>query len=234
MTKFDFVHYEDEVYLASALIEPRRVTVVTEVDTYEVWTPYVWVYMEQYGYYTFNKIFLRALASPSAEWSAPLYWPNIFMEGRVCSATEDSLALQGYDGAPEQLPAYAFNLYLTSLFSYFDFPSNEYVPDLLVDPTTYSYWDSDDWYDGHDCGDGEWCGCEVDDHTTLGMYQIDQFFDKLSVCSPQQVRNFVEQVPCELVDPAKAIQGFQKNWKAYKDSVRRLVASRTDRAEQFF
>lgn len=177
---------------------PQNVLATTASDnTYRVWTPHIWAVRDEPSCNTY----LYATSSPYFLQAWPLYWPNIFEDGKVCYASSDLIPTSSiiknehyniYSDS-DKLIDDMVNDFFVSKYHYFDnFLDN--IPTPYRKFSYFDYWTKEEYWDDQqvecECSyeDGV-CYCEspepADDD--IGMYKVDEFFDFLESSSKLQI-----------------------------------------------
>lgn len=187
--------------LISKIYPQQKILARTWTDNvFRVWTPTLWVVRNEVAYSTY----IYAMSSPYAKNCWPLYWPNIFEEGRVCyskSILNDRLSPE--DAKDFQDPNITINFavseFFTTRYHYFDFDES-FIPSCLTFP--WEYWTRDEYYDhcGLNCtcedyeGECDYCMSNPPEEE-LGMYKVDDFFSKLENLSKVDTFTVLNDMP---------------------------------------
>lgn len=225
---------------------PQRVLVNTaEGNTFQVWTPHILAMRDEVGCVTY----LHASASSWFHTVWPLYWPNIFEDGKVCYAAPDVVP------STFAIPEYQLDLYsdpgftidsmvsefFVSKYHYFDF-GEDYIPYKLR--FAWDYWCKEDYWDQYneeecphggyryDCSDCEEEDSEGIPENELGMYMVDTFFEKLESLS--KLESILLRPHWNQITARSVLQSTLRNYWYY---VQRICSDRkifTDAAEMIF
>lgn len=214
---------------------PQLVLATTNTGaSYRVWTPHIWAFRDEVSCNTY----LYAASSQYFNHVYPLYWPNIFPDGRVCYAMADTIPTLGriptdkydqYYNADFTIDAMVSDFF-TSIFHYFDFePAN--IPHKLFMHNRYAYWTKDEYWGDEVCIHDEYFGdcpdgCEMDgsepDESEIGMFMVDHFFQNLENAS-RAYANYAKPSDLNLCRPTREI--FYDRCFSYWFYVRRLLAN---------